>query len=71
MTRPKGRPKTSERDDKTVKVDRRLANMAASVAEFRGKTLAEFLSDLLEGPVTAEYGRMIRETDPARKKGGE
>ncbi len=75
MAKPKGRPR-SERDDKTVKIDRRIAVRARTVAGFRGVPIAELLSELLEGPIMEAYGDMIRQMPPVRpappppKKGG-
>jgi hypothetical protein len=77
MARPKGRPKRSEREDVTVKIDRTVAIRAKTVANFRGVSLAELLSDLLDAPVMQAYADMVREMPPggsARpappKKGG-
>ena len=63
MAKPKGRPKTSERNDVTVKIDRGIANMAKKVAESRGVPVAQFLSDLLEGPVGKAYAARMRELE--------
>jgi hypothetical protein len=53
----KGRPKTSERDDVTVKLDRGVASMAKWVASSRGITLAEYLTELLRGPVGRDMAK--------------
>ena len=50
MTAPRGRPKRSERDDKTVKIDRGVVEKAQLVALRRKVTLAELLSELLRPP---------------------
>jgi predicted DNA-binding ribbon-helix-helix protein len=67
MAKPKGRPKRSERDDMTVRLERRLAMMLKSIADYRGITAAELLSDLAREPLTRAYGQMLRELNP---KGG-
>lgn len=62
MARPRGRPR-SERDDVTAKLDRAVVLMGKAIARYKGVTLAEYLSDLLEGPVSKEYAKMLREID--------
>lgn len=66
MAKRRGRPKESERDDVTVKLDRKLVGKAKLVATHRGVSVAELLSGLLEGPVDRAYGQMLRELDPDR-----
>jgi hypothetical protein len=63
MARPKGRPKTSDRDDGTVRLDRVLIARAKSVASYRGIPVAELLSDLLKGPLDRVYLQMLRELE--------
>jgi hypothetical protein len=59
MARPKGRPRT-ERDDKTVKIDRAVADKAYHVAFRRGTTLAEYLTEILRGPVEKAYRQELK-----------
>lgn len=66
MARPKGRPKRSERDDVTVKIDRAIVGMAKAIATSRGITLAELLSESLEGPISKSYAQMLRDLDAKR-----
>jgi hypothetical protein len=61
-----GRPKTSERDDVTVRLDRAIAAKARYVAEVRGVSLAEYLSDITSGQVDRDFAKA---SIPA--KGGE
>lgn len=61
MTKPKGRPKTSDRNDVTVKMDRQVIDMARMVALHRKTTLAELLSDITRGPIEKMHAAMIRE----------
>ena len=63
-----GRPKRSERDDRTVRIDRRLAAMAKSIADARGTSTAELLSDMLNAPLSRAYADLLRDLE---KKGGE
>lgn len=69
MAKRRGRPKSSERDDVTVRVDRRVKIRAEAVADFKGIPLAELLTEILRGPVDREFSRMVRELE--RDKGGE
>jgi hypothetical protein len=69
MAKPKGRPKTSERDDVTVKLDRALVGKAKLIATHRGVPVAELLSDLAKGPVDKAYAVMLRELEAGDRKG--
>jgi len=66
--RPKGRPKRSEREDVTVKIDRKLVGKAKLIATHQGVSVAELLSDLLDVPLDRAYGQMLRDIEA---KGGE
>jgi hypothetical protein len=63
MAKPKGRPRRSERDDVTVKIDRALVGKAKLIATHRGIPVAELLSDLVKGPLDKTYGAMLRELE--------
>lgn len=63
MAKPKGRPKRSERDDVTVKINRALVGKAKLVATHWGMTVAELLSGLLQGPVDKVYSEMLQELE--------
>jgi hypothetical protein len=56
-----GRPK-SERDDVTVKMDRGLVARARFVAEIRGVTLAEYLSEAVRPVVDRDFGKAAKPT---------
>lgn len=66
-----GRPK-SKRKDVAVKVDAETVRKARHVANDRGVTLAQYLSELLATPVDTDYrafisaesGRKPRRSDP-------
>jgi hypothetical protein len=66
MARSRGRPK-SERDDVTVKIDRSLVGMAKLIATRKGVSVAELLSDLLQGPLDQAYAEMLRELGVHKK----
>ena len=61
--KPKGRPKRSERNDVTVKLDRTLVGKAKLIATHRGIPVAELLSELLRVPVDRAYAQMLRELE--------
>jgi hypothetical protein len=63
MARPKGRPKRSERDDVTVKVDRTLIGKAKLIATHQGVPVAELLTELLRVPVDRAYAQMLRDLE--------
>jgi hypothetical protein len=63
MAKRPGRPKSSNRDDVTVKIDRTVKGKAELIATHRGVPLAELLSDLLQGPVDRAYLQMLRELE--------
>jgi hypothetical protein len=61
-----GRPK-SERKDGTARVDIQILGQAQMVAKRRGISLAEYLSDLLRGPVDRDFLREMKELEKGRK----
>lgn len=69
MEKPRGRPKTSERSDQTVKIERGLATKARILAGHLGVSMAELLSDLLRGPLEKRYAQLVKEID--RKSSGD
>ncbi len=50
-----GRPPTSERDDIVVKLDRAVAADARWIAEKRGVSMAEYLSEALRPIVARDF----------------
>jgi hypothetical protein len=63
----RGRPKVSDRDDVTIKIDRPLASMIKAIANRRGVGSAEVLSDLARTPVEKAYRQMLRELEDDHK----
>jgi hypothetical protein len=55
-----GRPKRSERDDVTVKIDKGIVSKAKMIASARNLPLAEYLSELLRSPVARDFAREMR-----------
>lgn len=60
MAKKMGRPK-GDRDDVTVKIDRKLATMTKVVAGRRGVSSAELLSEMLRAPLARAYAQLVRE----------
>ncbi len=63
MAKRKGRPKSSERNDITVKMDRTLVNKAKLIATHRGVSVAALMTELAQGPVDRAYAQMLRELE--------
>jgi hypothetical protein len=61
MARPRGRPKRSERNDRTARVDAQVLGWAEMVAKARGITVAEYLSETLRAPVAKDFGRLMEQ----------
>jgi hypothetical protein len=61
MTKPRGRPRKSERDDVTTKVDRGLMAKAKVIAAHRKITAVELISELLKGPIDKAYAQLVKE----------
>jgi hypothetical protein len=59
-----GRPKSSDRDDVTVRLDRAITAKARYVAEIRGVSLAEYLSSITSGPVERDFEKATRAPKP-------
>jgi predicted HicB family RNase H-like nuclease len=63
MAKKRGRPKTSERDDATARIDRGVLAKAQMVAKARKISLAEYLTDLLHGPVDRDFLREMKKLE--------
>lgn len=61
MAKSKGRPRRSNRDDVTTKVDRGLMAKAKVIAAHRKMPLAELVSELLKAPIDRAYAQLIKE----------
>lgn len=58
-----GRPKTSDRVDGSVKIDRRLLTLAKRIADHEGISVAEMLSEIIRAPIEKRYSKMLRDLD--------
>jgi uncharacterized protein (DUF4415 family) len=63
VAKSKGRPKRSERDDVTVKVDRAVIDRLRMVALHKKTTLNELLTELLRVPADKLHSQMVRELE--------
>jgi len=63
MAKRRGRPKTSERDDVTVRIDRGVARRLKAVADYRSTSVAELLTDIARGPADRMFAQMLREME--------
>lgn len=59
VARKVGRPKVSERNDRVARIDSTLLGMAEMVARARGITIAEYLSDTLDGPIKRDFAEQM------------
>ncbi len=66
---PMPRPSKSPRDDRTVKIARDLAAKAKVIADSKGITIAEYLSDLLRPHIQKDWPKAVRhiENQPAHE----
>lgn len=60
MARPRGRPKTSERQDVSTKFDKSLLGMARMVATAKGMSLAEYISEAARPTIEREFAREMK-----------
>ena len=67
MARPKGRPRSSERADVTVKVNRALVSKAKMIAASQDRSLAELLSELLQTPIEEAFAKLAQQMAAASK----
>lgn len=68
MAKPKGRPKSSDRDDVTVKLDRGIASKAKMVAAARSLTLTKYLSDITRAIVDKDFAKEMRQVEKGEGK---
>jgi hypothetical protein len=58
-----GRPKSSERQDVSIKFDKILAAKARQVSLSRGVSMAEYLSELARSQIDRDYAKLLRELE--------
>jgi predicted HicB family RNase H-like nuclease len=57
---PKRKGKT-KRDDRAVKIDRNVADKAQFIAQRRGISLAEYVTDLIRTAVEKDFAKALKE----------
>lgn len=58
-----GRPKTSERDDVSIKVDRVVAERCQVIAKYKGMNRAEYISEAMRIIMDRDWKMMTDEMD--------
>ena len=58
-----GRPKTSGRNDVSIKFDKTLAGKARLIARGRGITMAAYLTELTQAGIDRDYAKLMRELE--------
>lgn len=67
MARPKGRPKSSERQDVSIKFDRALVGMARMVATAKGVSLAHYLSEAARPVIEKDFAKEMKRLEGSRE----
>jgi len=73
MAKRMGRPKSSVRQDVSIKFDRTLAGKARMIALGKGISMAEYLSEMSRPMIDRDYAKLMRELEtpgPSSPKGG-
>lgn len=60
--RQRGRPKTSQRTDRTARIDTKVLGWAEIVAKHDGVTVAELLTEILREPLRRRVGKIAKES---------
>jgi hypothetical protein len=68
MAKAKGRPKTSEREDVSIKFDKSLAAMARLVATARGISIAEYLSELARPLIEKDLATEMKRLEGGKRE---
>ena len=63
MTKKRGRPKEGNRREAVVKLDIIIVGKAQMVAKARGMSLAEYLSELIRGPVDRDFLAIMKQME--------
>jgi hypothetical protein len=62
-TKKAGRPKTSVRQDVSIKFDKTLAGMARLISQGKGVTMAQYLSELSRPQIERDYAKLMRDLE--------
>jgi hypothetical protein len=58
-----GRPKSSDRRDVSIRFDKVLAGRARLIAQGRGISMAEYLSEAARPIIDRDYAKLMRELE--------
>lgn len=61
VARPKGRPKRSERNDRTARIDSTVLGWVEMIAKAKGITVAEYLTETVRGPAQKDFARLMEQ----------
>ena len=64
-----GRPKTSDRNDVSIKFDKVLAAKARLISLGRGVSMAEYLSEMARSGIDRDYAKLLRELEGRESRG--
>jgi hypothetical protein len=60
-----GRPRTSGRQDVSIKFDKTLAGKARLISQGRGVSMAEYLTEMTKPIIDRDYAKLMRELEGA------
>jgi hypothetical protein len=63
-----GRPKSSDRQDVSIKFDKTLAGMARMIALGRGISMAEYLSEMSRPNIERDYAKVMKDFQEGSNK---
>jgi hypothetical protein len=58
-----GRPKSSDRQDVSIKFDKTLAGKARLISQGKGVPMSEYLSELARPLIDRDYAKLMRELE--------
>ena len=58
-----GRPKSSDRQDVSIKFDKVLAGRARLISQGRGVSMAEYLSEAVRPIIDRDYAKLMRKLE--------
>ena len=71
MARKRGRPAGIKRRDAVVKLDLILVGKAQMVAKAQGTSVAEYLSEIIRGPVDRDFLNIMKQMEADSNPGTE
>lgn len=68
MAKKRGAPKKPGGEGRHVRLRPNIVTMAKTLSGAKGVPMGDYLSDLLEAPISREYAKVLRDLE---RKGGE